>query len=155
MATAIPTTSWRTASRWPRLTAAAEPGGDGEPWTIEKIYWSALPKSVLQRGIDALRAAGDETFFDGVESADDLPMGNPDDEVTTAVDGREFAQAKENAMRAHATQIAVDGPFFALSNNVGLEMLGVEYFRIVQGEAAGERDADGRERDLFAGVVSD
>ncbi len=135
--------------------AAAEPGGEGEPWTIQKIYWSALPKSVLQRGIDALRAVGDETFFDGVESADDLPMGNPDDEVTTAVDGRDFAQAKENAMRAHATQIAVDGPFFALSNNVGLEMLGVEYFRIVQGETAGERDADGREIDLFAGVVSD
>ena len=33
------------------------------------------------------------------------------------------------AMRAHATQIAVDGPFFALSNNVGMEMLGIEYFR--------------------------
>jgi N-acetyl-1-D-myo-inositol-2-amino-2-deoxy-alpha-D-glucopyranoside deacetylase len=133
---------------------AAEPGGEGEPWTIEKIYWSALPKSVLQRGIDALRAAGDETFFDGVESADDLPMGNPDEEVTTAIDGRAYAQAKEDAMRAHATQIAVDGPFFALSNNVGHEMLGVEDFRIVQGEAAGERDTDGRERDLFAGVVS-
>ncbi|HEY2271478.1 MAG TPA: N-acetyl-1-D-myo-inositol-2-amino-2-deoxy-alpha-D-glucopyranoside deacetylase [Jatrophihabitantaceae bacterium] len=131
---------------------AAQPGGDGEPWAIAKIYWSALPKSVLQRGIDALRASGDDTFFDGVESADDLPMGDPDDEVTAAVDGREFAEAKRDAMRAHATQIAVDGPFFALSNNVGLEILGIEYFRLVEGESAGERDADGRETDLFAGV---
>jgi N-acetyl-1-D-myo-inositol-2-amino-2-deoxy-alpha-D-glucopyranoside deacetylase len=132
---------------------AGQPGGDGEPWTVAKIYWTALPKSVLQRGIDALRAAGDETFFDGVESADDLPMGNPDDEVTTAVDGREFAPAKDAAMRAHATQIAVDGPFFALSNNVGMEMLGVEYFKIVSGMLGGERDADGRETDLFAGLA--
>jgi N-acetyl-1-D-myo-inositol-2-amino-2-deoxy-alpha-D-glucopyranoside deacetylase len=131
---------------------AAQPGGDGEPWAIAKIYWSALPKSVLQRGIDALRASGDDTFFDGVESADDLPMGDPDDEVTAAVDGREFAEAKRDAMRAHATQIAVDGPFFALSNNLGLEILGIEYFRLVEGEPAGERDADGRETDLFAGV---
>jgi N-acetyl-1-D-myo-inositol-2-amino-2-deoxy-alpha-D-glucopyranoside deacetylase len=131
---------------------AAQPGGEGEPWAIAKIYWSALPKSVLQRGIDALRASGDDTFFDGVESADDLPMGDPDDEVTAAVDGREFAEAKRDAMRAHATQIAVDGPFFALSNNVGLEILGIEYFRLVEGESAGERDADGRETDLFAGV---
>jgi N-acetyl-1-D-myo-inositol-2-amino-2-deoxy-alpha-D-glucopyranoside deacetylase len=132
---------------------AGQPGGDGEPWTVAKIYWTALPKSVLQRGIDALRAAGDETFFDGVESADDLPMGNPDDEVTTAVDGREFAPAKDAAMRAHATQIAVDGPFFALSNNVGMEMLGVEYFKIVSDMLGGERDTDGRETDLFAGLA--
>jgi N-acetyl-1-D-myo-inositol-2-amino-2-deoxy-alpha-D-glucopyranoside deacetylase len=131
---------------------AAEPGGTGEPWHIEKIYWTAIPKSVLQRGIDALRASGDETFFDGVESADDLPMGNPDEEVTTAIDGQAHREAKDAAMRAHATQIAVDGPFFALSNNVGLELLSVEYFQLVRGTAAGERDADGRETDLFAGT---
>jgi N-acetyl-1-D-myo-inositol-2-amino-2-deoxy-alpha-D-glucopyranoside deacetylase len=55
-------------------------------------------------------------------------------------------------MRAHATQIAVDGPFFALSNMVGQEVLGTEYYKLVRGELAGERDADGRETDLFAGV---
>jgi N-acetyl-1-D-myo-inositol-2-amino-2-deoxy-alpha-D-glucopyranoside deacetylase len=131
---------------------AAAPGGTRTPWRIEKIYYTALPRSVLQRGIDALRAAGDTTFFDGVDSADDLPMGNPDDEVTTAIDGRGYAAAKQAAMRAHATQIAVDGPFFALSNNLGLEILAVEYFRLVQGALGGERDADGRETDLFAGV---
>jgi N-acetyl-1-D-myo-inositol-2-amino-2-deoxy-alpha-D-glucopyranoside deacetylase len=133
---------------------AAEPGEGGEPWTVEKVYWSAIPKSVLQRGIDALRASGDETFFDGAESADDLPMGNPDDEVTTAIDGAAYAQAKDAAMRAHATQISVDGPFFALSNNVGLELLAVEYYRLVRGEPAGERDSDGREQDLFAGIAT-
>ena len=55
-------------------------------------------------------------------------------------------------MRAHATQIAVDGPFFALSNNIGLELMSVEYYRLVRGELGGERDDDGRETDLFAGV---
>ena len=131
---------------------AAAATGDGEPWTIAKLYWTAVPKSVLQRGIDALRAAGDTTFFDGAESVDDLPLGNPDEEVTTAVDGCAFAEAKRDAMRAHATQIAVDGPFFALSNNLGQEVLGVEYYRLVRGELAGAKDADGRETDLFAGV---
>jgi N-acetyl-1-D-myo-inositol-2-amino-2-deoxy-alpha-D-glucopyranoside deacetylase len=131
---------------------AAEPGGDGAPWTISKIYWTALPKSVLQRGIDAVRAAGDSTSFNGVLSADDLPMGNPDDEVTTAVDARAYAEAKYAALRAHPTQIAVDGPFFALSNNIGMEALAIEYFRLVRGPAGEERDADGRETDLFAGI---
>jgi N-acetyl-1-D-myo-inositol-2-amino-2-deoxy-alpha-D-glucopyranoside deacetylase len=132
--------------------AAARPGGVGEPWEIAKVYWTAMPRSVLQQGIDALRETGD-TFFDGVERAEDLPFGNEDDEVSAAVDGRPYSARKIEAMRAHATQISVDGPFFALSNNVGFEVMGVEYFRLVRGEAAGERDADGRERDLFAGVA--
>ncbi len=131
---------------------AAEPGDGGEPWTVAKIYWTAIPKSVLQRGIEALRAAGDETFFDGAESADDLPMGNPDHEITTVIDGAAFGQHKDAAMRAHATQIAVDGPFFALSNNIGLEFLTVEYYRLVRGELGAERNDDGRETDLFAGI---
>ena len=133
---------------------AAEPGAGGPPWTVEKVYWAVLPKSVLQRGIDALRAAGDQTFFDGVESADELPLGNPDDVVTSAVDGTRYAEHKRAAMRAHATQIAVDGPFFALSNNVGLQLMSVEYFQLVRGAVAGDRDPDGYETDLFAGTGS-
>ena len=131
---------------------AAHPGPGGPPWTIEKIYWSAIPKSVLQRGIEALRAAGDETFFDGAESADDLPMGNPDHEITTVIDGSAYARHKDAAMRAHATQIAVDGPFFALSNNIGLELMSVEYYRLVRGELGPARDEGGRETDLFSGI---
>ena len=40
-----------------------------------------MPRSVLQSGIEALRAAGAETFFEGVESADDIPFAVPDDEI--------------------------------------------------------------------------
>ena len=131
---------------------AAAPGDAGLPWQIEKVYWTAIPRSVLQRGIDAMKQSGQASFFEGVESADDLPFGNADAEVTTAVDGRAYAAAKHDALRAHATQISVDGPFFALSNNVGLEVLGVEYFRLVRGSPGIDRDANGREVDLFAGT---
>jgi N-acetyl-1-D-myo-inositol-2-amino-2-deoxy-alpha-D-glucopyranoside deacetylase len=131
---------------------AAEPGGVGEPWAIDKVYWQALPRSALQQGIDALKQVGDLSLFDGVENADDLPFGNADDEVTTAIDGRAFLAAKRAAMRAHATQISVDGPFFALSNNIGLELLAIEYFRLTRGVRSGPRDADGRETDLFGGI---
>ena len=131
---------------------AAEREGEGEPWRIQKIYWTALPKSALQRGIAALRAAGDTTSFDGVDTVDELPMGSPDGDVTTAIDGRAFVEAKNRAMRAHATQISVDGQFFALSNNIGLELTTLDYYTIVRGELAGARDADGRETDLFAGI---
>ena len=53
----------------------------------------------------------------------------------------------------HATQIAVDGPFFALSNKIGQEMLAVEYYRLVQGERGPKGPGEhGWEDDLFAGL---
>ena len=55
-------------------------------------------------------------------------------------------------MRAHATQIAVDGPFFALSNMLGMQVFGVEYYTLAKGEISEPLDADGREIDLFAGI---
>jgi len=67
------------------------------------------------------------------------------------VDANDFAEAKLAAMRAHATQIAVDGPFFALSNNLGNQVWGTEYFRLAKGQQ-GPTNEDGLETDLFAGL---
>jgi len=131
--------------------AAAQPDDEGEPWRIEKVYWLAVPKSLLQAGIDALAANG-ETLFEGVTSADDLPFGNPDEEITTVIDASAYATRKNAALRAHATQISVDGPFFALSNNVGMEVLATEHFRLIRGEPGATRDDAGHEVDLFDGV---
>ena len=61
------------------------------------------------------------------------------------------AAEKMEALKAHRTQISVDGPFFALSNNVGNEAWGLEFFRIVKG-TQGELNEDGLETDLFAGL---
>jgi len=130
---------------------AADPGyGAGEPWTVSKVYWTATPKSVLRQGFEAIQGHADLPF--GVASVDELPFGVEDDVVTTVLDGTGFGDRKLAALRAHRTQIAVDGVFFALSNMLGREALSVEHFRLVRGEPGGERDADGREIDLFAGV---
>ena len=134
--------------------AAADPAYEpelGEPWQASKLYWTAVPKSVLQAGIDALKESGDTGFF-GVDSADDLPFGNPDEEITTEVDATDHLDAKLAAMRAHRTQIAVDGPFFALSNGVGLQSFGREHYVLARGERGPTHGPQGREDDLFAGV---
>ncbi len=131
--------------------AAADPAYApelGEVWRAAKLYWTAFPKSVLQAGIDALKESGSNNFF-GADSADDLPFGVPDDEVTTEVDASDHLGAKTAAMRAHKTQIEVDGPFFALSNHVGQRAFGTEYFILARGALA---EGDARETDLFAGV---
>jgi N-acetyl-1-D-myo-inositol-2-amino-2-deoxy-alpha-D-glucopyranoside deacetylase len=120
-------------------------------WDIKKIYWNTMPRSVIQKGIDAMKAAGSD--FMGVESADELPFAKPDEAVTTHIDGSHFVDQKMKAMASHPTQIALDGPFFALSNNVGLSVWGNEYYTLVKGEKSGPLTPEGWEQDLFAGLT--
>jgi N-acetyl-1-D-myo-inositol-2-amino-2-deoxy-alpha-D-glucopyranoside deacetylase len=71
--------------------------------------------------------------------------------ITAEIDGTPYAERKAAAMRAHASQIAVDGPFFALSNDLGQPIFVTEYYQLVRGEP-GARPGE-REHDLFAGVA--
>ena len=119
-------------------------------WQVNKIYWNTMPRSVIQMGIEKMKEVGSDFF--GAESADDLPFAKPDELVSTVVNAPEYVPAKLAAMKAHATQISVDGPFFALSNNLGLSVWGDEYYTLVKGEKAAPFDANGRELDIFAGV---
>src|SRR5690348_5774467 len=80
------------------VEAAADPGYRpelGAAWDVAKVYWCCVPRSVLQQGIDAL-ATGESTFDS--PSADDLPFGVADEEVTAAVDGRVHIDRKAAAM---------------------------------------------------------
>jgi N-acetyl-1-D-myo-inositol-2-amino-2-deoxy-alpha-D-glucopyranoside deacetylase len=111
-----------------------------------KFYATALPRSVLER---VVRLPADSWF----EPVTDLSSAVPDDEVTTEIDATAYLDAKLAAMRAHETQITMDGEFFALSNGVGRRALGTEYYTQLAGpRAASAPGAAGapRERDLFA-----
>jgi len=120
-------------------------------WQIQKIYWNTMPKSVLADGIAKMKEVGSDFF--GAESVDDLPFAKDDEFVTTLIDGGQYVDAKMAAMKAHETQISLDGPFFALSNNLGLQIWGDEYYTLVKGEKSGPFDAHGRETDLTSGIT--
>jgi N-acetyl-1-D-myo-inositol-2-amino-2-deoxy-alpha-D-glucopyranoside deacetylase len=90
--------------------------------------------------------------------------------VTTEIDGTAWFGRKLAAMRAHATQITVDAPYFALSNQIRHQASGVEYYTLLAGPrgprvgsgenrvgsgengvGSGEKQSPGgREMDLFA-----
>ncbi|MFZ0325496.1 MAG: N-acetyl-1-D-myo-inositol-2-amino-2-deoxy-alpha-D-glucopyranoside deacetylase [Actinomycetes bacterium] len=123
----------------------------GAAWEIQKIYWSALPKSFIQQGIDALVAAGGTGLF-GLESADDLPFAVDDDVITTRIDGRAFEPRKIASLRAHETQVEAESEFFTMAEMIGPDAMGVEFFRLVRGPL-GHADPDGYEDDLFGGLI--
>ncbi len=119
-------------------------------WQIQKIYWNTMPKSVLAESMAKMKELGSDFF--GAENVDDLPFAKDDSFVTTLIDGNSYVEAKMAAMKAHHTQISLDGPFFALSDNLGLQVWGNEYYTLVKGGKCGPFDANGRESDLFSGV---
>jgi N-acetyl-1-D-myo-inositol-2-amino-2-deoxy-alpha-D-glucopyranoside deacetylase len=116
-----------------------------EGWRVPKVYWIVRPESV---------ARAEWSRWPDVRREPVPSMVVPDAEVTARVDGSAFVGAKIAAMRAHATQIEVagDATSFRLSNHVPHVLSGVEYYRLALGEPGGERDAEGRETDLFGGL---
>jgi N-acetyl-1-D-myo-inositol-2-amino-2-deoxy-alpha-D-glucopyranoside deacetylase len=124
----------------------------GAAWDIPKVYWGAMSESRMRESLRALRDAGDTTSFEGMDPDGPLPhFVTPDEHLAAGVDATEYVDAKMAALAAHATQITTDGPFFALSNNVGATAWGVEYYRLAKGQV-GEVGEDGLETDLFAGL---
>lgn len=123
----------------------------GEPWEVQKVYWTAFPKSVVRAGIEELKARGDTSEF-ATQDPDDIEFAVDDELVTTVIDGSAFADAKFAALKAHITQINTEDGFFALSNNFGSQVMGSEYYRIAKGNVAGPFNENGHETDLFNGV---
>jgi N-acetyl-1-D-myo-inositol-2-amino-2-deoxy-alpha-D-glucopyranoside deacetylase len=122
---------------------------------VSKFYATAVPKSVLAQamalmddGLGSTQLGG--TDFTKVESVDALPFGTDDDNVTTQIDARDYLDAKLAAMHAHATQIAVDSPFFALSDMIGQRALGTEYYTLLTGPDSASHGPGNWETDLFA-----
>src|SRR5580704_13889319 len=107
--------------------------GQSRPWQVSKFYATAMPQSVAE-------AEGVAYFVPFV----------PDEQVTTEIDGTAYVAAKTAAMRAHATQIVVDGSRFALSSGRWQPLLAREYFTLLAGVAG--TDPGTREHDLFAGL---
>jgi N-acetyl-1-D-myo-inositol-2-amino-2-deoxy-alpha-D-glucopyranoside deacetylase len=134
------------------IDKAADPAyGAGEPWQVVKLYQTAFPKSVLRAGFEYFKASGDE-FFAAYDSADEMPFGVPDEQVTTVVAAPEHVERKFAAMRAHRSQIRPDGVFFMLPPDVAAIGMGTEHYTLTRGELGPDRGENGWETDLFSGI---
>lgn len=125
----------------------------GAAHDIAKIYWCAMSESWMREGLRRLRDSGDANTFEGMDPDGPMPsFVTSDENLACVVDGTGHHDQKMAALAAHTTQITTDGPFFALSNNAGVEAWGFEFYRIAKGEMAPPFTEQGWETDLFNGL---
>jgi N-acetyl-1-D-myo-inositol-2-amino-2-deoxy-alpha-D-glucopyranoside deacetylase len=119
----------------------------GDAWRITKTYWNRVPRPAAEEAFTRLREALPDLPFERAAAVGDVPGVVDEAVITTEIDGTAYAAAKAAAMRAHATQITVDGPWFVLSNELAQPLFTTEYYELVNA-----RRPVTRETDLFEGI---
>lgn len=143
-----------------RLAADPAAAGADGAWTVAKVYAAVVPYSVLRGVARGLGGGMDgpnpfarlaQALEDGVpEELIELPFGVPDHLVAARIEARDWLPAKVAAMRAHRSQMAENGWFFALAEGSD-GGFGVEHFQLLSGTRGPTQDY-GLEADLFAGL---
>jgi len=133
--------------------AAADPARypeAGPAWAALKLYEMSRPREQTQQGWEQMRARGLKTPLDNPDY-DITRFTVPMAQITTALDVSTYMPRKRAALLEHRTQIAVDGPFFAMPEDIGRQWFGTEYFTLLQSRVP-LPDHEGYEEDLFAGL---
>ncbi|MEV4731297.1 mycothiol conjugate amidase Mca [Saccharopolyspora sp. NPDC049426] len=133
--------------------AAGDPDlyeGQGEPWQPLKLYYShGFSRKRMQLFHESLLSDGKESpYTDWLARWDSQDRPDPDDRVTTRVPCGEYFEQRDDALRAHATQIDPTSRWFAVSCDVQRELWPTEDYELVRSLV----DTTLPEDDLFAGV---
>ncbi|HLS01294.1 MAG TPA: mycothiol conjugate amidase Mca, partial [Beutenbergiaceae bacterium] len=134
------------------LEAAADPQrfpDAGQPWQISKVYYDlgfypgrikALHQAMLDHGLES-------PYYDWMRRVDERPHRR----ATTHVECAEFFHLRDDALRAHATQIDPDGFFFAVPRDLERQVWPYETWELAYSRV----ETDLPEDDLFAGLRND
>lgn len=125
----------------------------GSAWDVPRIFWTAMSAQRFRTGLRQLAESEHGGDFDQMDPESLPAFAKEDDELDVVIDADDFVEAKLAAMKAHVTQIDVDGPFFALSNNLGNKVWAEEFYRLAKGTLPHDGlPHDGMARDLFIGL---
>ncbi len=117
-----------------------------EPHTPQRLYYTAIPRSVFRKLVQTVREMGLEPAFGDIDLES---VGMPDEYCTTYVDVSAYLEVKEQARRCHRSQLAPDNLFTLIPMEVRRQFMHTECFacegRMLE---EGECPAD----DLFAGL---
>jgi len=118
----------------------------GPPFTPSKLYYSVWPAERFRQIHAKFLELGMESPF----SEDRLSRLTRDDPFTTSIDISGFDHVRGRALKAHATQVDPNSPFwFGLPPEVLKEIHPVDQFRLAKSRIG---SVEVTEDDLFAGV---
>jgi len=122
--------------------------GLGEPWQPLKLYYNhGFSMSRMRSMHEALLAAGRESpFGEWIESRQAREI--PERSVTTQIQCAAWFPQRDDALRAHATQIDPDGFFFAIPRAIEAATWPFEDYELAESRVPTTLPED----DLFAGL---
>jgi mycothiol S-conjugate amidase len=120
----------------------------GEPWQPLKLYYDiGFSKGKILALHEALLATGTESpYAEWLTRWEDRPDKGP--RITTRVPCAEYFSVRDDALRAHATQVDPDGFWFQVPMELQQRAWPTEDFQLVRSLV----DSPLPESDLFAGV---
>jgi LmbE family N-acetylglucosaminyl deacetylase len=124
-----------------RVTVAALDKLAAEGWEPIKVYFHAIPRSLIERLAEKWRESG-------LPPSSIQISGVPDEQITTTVDVRDLADRKRDVFAAHVSQNNPDDPLQTMGRQMFESAFGSESFVL----ARGRRKAGRTESDLFEGV---
>jgi N-acetyl-1-D-myo-inositol-2-amino-2-deoxy-alpha-D-glucopyranoside deacetylase len=113
-----------------------------EPWTPKKLYYMAIPRSMMQAFRDQMP---EEARRDDIGAS---IQGTPDELVTTRVDVSDYIDRKREAFAAHVSQNDPNSWFATMADQIYRLAFGTEYYQLARGKPGSALP----EADLFAGI---
>jgi mycothiol S-conjugate amidase len=121
----------------------------GEPWSPLKLYYShGFSRVRMQTMHDVLEAKGLTSPYGEWLAKWDPEKGDVADRVTSRVECGEYFHVRDDALRAHATQIDPNSRWFAISLELQREVWPYEEYELARSLV----DTTLPEDDLFAGI---
>lgn len=137
----------------PAFDRAADPTWfpeDGEPWEVQKMYFTTWYQKRLIALHEAIVASGEESPFpeDWLKNRAEMDY---DAQITTFVEVRDHWHVRRAALLAHETQVDPTEKFwFGVPEEIENQIFPIETYVL----AASRVDTDIPEADLFAGIRS-
>jgi N-acetyl-1-D-myo-inositol-2-amino-2-deoxy-alpha-D-glucopyranoside deacetylase len=126
-----------------QVTNAALDLVESEGWAPKKLYYTAVPRSMMEAFVQQMPEEAQRAMGGNVRVA-----GTPDELVTTQVDVHDYVEQKRDALRAHVSQNDPNSWFATMQDQVYELAFSTEYYQLARGKPPTELP----EPDLFAGI---
>ena len=121
----------------------------GEPWQVPKLYYDVSFSADRIRALDqAMTDAGLVSPYAGWLDRHRQRHSGPEPSPTARIDVAGYFGARDDALRAHASQVDPDGFFFAVPRDLEARVWPWEEFQLVDAHVPTSVPED----DLFAGI---